>query len=65
MNEAQTNPATPTEDNMFSLPSLDPARIDNGVLRDVLVRIKERCLPDAHADYHTKHSSHSTHSKGW
>lgn len=44
---------------------LDPLRIDNVVLRSAIARIQSRAVPDAHADYYTKHSSHQTHSKGW
>jgi hypothetical protein len=47
------------------LPEIDPNRIDNVVLRNAIARIQSRALPDAHADYYTKHSSHQTHSKGW
>ena len=65
MNETQDFAADLKEGKIFDLPALDPARIDNGVLRDALVRIKDRCVSDAHADYHTTHSSHSTYSKGW
>ena len=49
----------------LDLRSIDPARIDNVALRSALERIKERSLPDPHASYHTKHSSHNRYSKGW
>ena len=51
--------------DLFDLQTLDPSKIDNQVLSEALARIKERCIPDAHADYFTKHSSHSKYSKGW
>ena len=65
MNQTQDLAAELNERDTFDLPALDPARIDNEVLREALVRIKDRCVSDAHADYHTTHSSHSTYSKGW
>ena len=50
---------------VFDLKAIDPARIDSNVLRGALERIRERCLPNAHASYYTKHSSHSRYSKDW
>jgi len=54
-----------TEDDVFDLKVIDPGKIDNQVLRAALERIRERCLPDPHVSYYTKHSSHSRYSKGW
>ncbi len=68
MNTASSSgaaPVTETMDELLDLRAIDPARVDNQVLRGALQRIKERCLPDAHASYYTKHSSHSRYSKGW
>ncbi len=48
----------------FELKEIETGLIDNHVLRDAIARIKERCLPEAHASYYTKHSSHSRYSKG-
>ena len=52
-------------DELFELNAINPEKVKNETLRAALERIKERCLPDAHTSYYTKHSSHSRYSKGW
>lgn len=52
-------------DDLFNLETIEPGKVENDTLRAALQRIKERCSPDAHTSYYTKHSSHSRYSKGW
>lgn len=49
----------------LDLPRIDPQKIENQVLSAAIARIKERSTRETHADYYTKHSSHSRYSKGW
>lgn len=64
MESSKTTTDGITAQDMYDLKSIDPSRVDNRVLRGALERIKERCLPNAHTSYYTKHSSHSRYSKG-
>ena len=63
--EASDLQAQSGDDAKLELKSIDPALIDNLALRSAMERIRERCQPDPHASYHTKHSSHNRYSKGW
>lgn len=65
MELAKIIPVVALDSVVSDLKTIDPARIDSHVLRGALERIKERCLPNAHASYYTRHSSHSRYSKGW
>ena len=51
------------------LPTIDeiqPESINNKAIKAALQRIKDRCATNASSsDYYTKHTSHSTYSKGW
>lgn len=45
------------------LPAIDPALVDNAILRVALERVRQRAGNKAHMGHYTKHSSHSSHSK--
>jgi len=42
-----------------------PEDIQNPILRRALERVESRRNQNVHAGHTTKHTSHSTHSKGW
>jgi hypothetical protein len=60
---------TASQFSKANLPGIDeihPEAINNKVIKAALQRIKDRCSTNASSsDYYTKHTSHSTYSKGW
>lgn len=52
------------EDHALNLEAIDPTQIDNQVLRKALERVRERTQAEPHCGHFTKHSSHTSHSKG-
>ena len=45
------------------LPELDPAKVDNKILREALERVQGHTSAPIHMGHYTKHSSHASHSK--
>lgn len=49
-----------------TIAGIEPEAINNKVIKAALQRIKDRSATNASSsDYYTKHTSHSTYSKGW
>lgn len=54
------------ENSLFAaLKSEANADVENPILRRTLERVELRRKQGVHASHTTKHTSHSTHSKGW